>query len=67
MARWRQFVAVTDIDLQIRTGEFVCIIGPSGCGKKHVAEMAAGLLTPSEEGRSPIGVSGCGRSTLMWG
>jgi NitT/TauT family transport system ATP-binding protein len=42
------FVAVTDIDLQIRTGEFVCIIGPSGCGKSTLLNMAAGLLTPSE-------------------
>lgn len=42
------FVAVTDIDLQVRAGEFVCIIGPSGCGKSTLLNMAAGLLTPSE-------------------
>lgn len=42
------FVAVTDIDLEVRTGEFVCIIGPSGCGKSTLLNMAAGLLMPSE-------------------
>lgn len=42
------FVAVRDIDLQVRRGEFVCIIGPSGCGKSTLLNMAAGLLTTSE-------------------
>lgn len=42
------FVAVTDIDLEVRPGEFVCIIGPSGCGKSTLLNMAAGLLMPSE-------------------
>lgn len=42
------FVAVKDIDLQVRRGEFVCIIGPSGCGKSTLLNMAAGLLETSE-------------------
>ncbi|XAS74361.1 ABC transporter ATP-binding protein [Micrococcaceae bacterium Sec5.1] len=42
------FVAVRDIDLQVRPGEFVSIIGPSGCGKSTLLNMAAGLLDPSE-------------------
>ena len=37
-----------DIDLDIRQGEFVCIIGESGCGKSTLLRMMAGLLTPSE-------------------
>jgi NitT/TauT family transport system ATP-binding protein len=49
------FVAVRDIDLEVRPGEFVCIIGPSGCGKSTLLNMAAGLLTPSEGTVSYLG------------
>jgi ABC-type glutathione transport system ATPase component len=42
------FVAVTDIDSQIRTGEFVCNIGPSGCSKSTLLNTAAEMLTPNE-------------------
>ena len=31
-------------------GEFVCLIGHSGCGKSTVLSIAAGLLTPTEGG-----------------
>ena len=36
-------LAVSDISLDIRSGEFVCIVGPSGCGKSTVLNMIAGL------------------------
>jgi NitT/TauT family transport system ATP-binding protein len=36
-----------EVDLDIRRGEFVCIIGESGCGKSTLLRMMAGLLTPS--------------------
>jgi len=36
------------IDLDVRRGEFVCIIGESGCGKSTLLRMMAGLLTPTE-------------------
>ena len=35
------------INLEIQTGEFVCIVGKSGCGKSKLLNLAAGLLTPS--------------------
>jgi len=34
---------VKDFDLKIAQGEFVCLIGHSGCGKSTVLAMAAGL------------------------
>ena len=38
---------VTAIDLDVRRGEFVCVIGPSGCGKTTMLRLIAGLLTPT--------------------
>jgi ABC-type nitrate/sulfonate/bicarbonate transport system ATPase subunit len=43
-------VIVRDFDLSIRKGEFVCLIGHSGCGKSTVLSIAAGLLEPTEGG-----------------
>jgi multiple sugar transport system ATP-binding protein len=37
--------AVTDLDLAVRTGEFVVFVGPSGCGKTTALRMVAGLET----------------------
>jgi nitrate ABC transporter ATP-binding subunit len=36
-------VIVRDFDLTIKKGEFVCLIGHSGCGKSTVLSMVAGL------------------------
>jgi nitrate/nitrite transport system ATP-binding protein len=36
-------IIVKDFDLSIRQGEFVCLIGHSGCGKSTVLSMVAGL------------------------
>lgn len=38
----------TGLNLEVRTGEFLCIVGPSGCGKSTTLRLMAGLLTPSE-------------------
>src|SRR5262245_9051169 len=43
-------VIVRDFDLTIRKGEFVCLIGHSGCGKSTVLSIAAGLLPATEGG-----------------
>ena len=42
------FNALSDINLNIKEGEFISIIGHSGCGKSTVLNLIAGLLQPSE-------------------
>jgi len=37
------FVAVKDVNAQIDQGEFVCVLGHSGCGKSTVLSILAGL------------------------
>lgn len=39
--------AVSDLNLEVKSGEFLCIIGPSGCGKSTVLKMIAGLEHPT--------------------
>ncbi len=43
MARGQETVALTDVDLAIRSGEFVSLIGPSGCGKTTLLRLIADL------------------------
>lgn len=39
--------ALGPIDLNVRDGEFVCVVGPSGCGKSTLLRVIAGLLNPT--------------------
>ncbi|NIY69978.1 ABC transporter ATPase [Streptomyces malaysiensis] len=43
----RQVHALGPLDLDIRHGEFCCIVGPSGCGKSTFLRIVAGLVRPS--------------------
>src|SRR5579864_3389126 len=38
-----RLLALDRINLQVRTGEFLCIVGPSGCGKSTLLHLIAGL------------------------
>ncbi|MBR0090905.1 MAG: ATP-binding cassette domain-containing protein, partial [Lachnospiraceae bacterium] len=37
------FLAVRDVNLEIKDNEFVILVGPSGCGKSTTLRMIAGL------------------------
>jgi multiple sugar transport system ATP-binding protein len=41
--KFGSFVAVSDLDLEIRDEEFFVLLGPSGCGKTTTMRMVAGL------------------------
>ena len=45
--RYGDVVAVSDVSLRIRTGEFFSLLGPSGCGKTTTLRMVAGFEDPT--------------------
>jgi NitT/TauT family transport system ATP-binding protein len=38
-----RLLALDRINLEVKSGEFVCIVGPSGCGKSTLLHLIAGL------------------------
>jgi len=38
-----KLLALDDIQLEVKAGEFLCIVGPSGCGKSTLLHLIAGL------------------------
>jgi NitT/TauT family transport system ATP-binding protein len=42
-----RLLALDNIDLQVRSGEFLCIVGPSGCGKSTLLHIITGLHRPT--------------------
>ena len=43
----QRYTAVQGVSLTLGAGEFVSVVGPTGCGKSTVLNVAAGLLQPS--------------------
>lgn len=41
-------IALEKVSVDIRPGEFICLIGPSGCGKSTFLRLIAGLIEPTE-------------------
>ena len=54
--RFRDVVAVNDLNLTIRDKEFLVLVGPSGCGKTTALRMIAGLEEITE-GRSTSAIA----------
>ena len=40
-------LALDDVSLDIRKGEFLCLLGPSGCGKSTLLNIVGGLFKPT--------------------
>src|ERR1700726_4709099 len=49
-------LAVDNLDLTIRTGEFYALLGPNGAGKTTTLRMVAGLLRPDAGSISVLGI-----------
>src|SRR5687767_825354 len=42
-----RYVAVRDVSLEVREGEFFCLLGPSGCGKSTLLHIVASFEHPT--------------------
>jgi NitT/TauT family transport system ATP-binding protein len=45
--RFGEFTAVASMDLKVGDGEFVAVVGPTGCGKSTILNVVTGLLKPA--------------------
>ncbi|MDF2636959.1 MAG: transporter ATP-binding protein [Pelosinus sp.] len=42
-----KIIALSNLNADIKAGEFICLIGPSGCGKSTFLRLIAGLSEPN--------------------
>ncbi|MFM6204498.1 ATP-binding cassette domain-containing protein, partial [Planktothrix sp.] len=42
------YTVLKDVNLTINEGEFICVIGHSGCGNSTLLNMVSGFNTPSD-------------------
>lgn len=47
--RFGEVIAVSNVDLDVKDGEFCVLLGPSGCGKSTLLNIIAGLI-PQDQG-----------------
>jgi ABC-2 type transport system ATP-binding protein len=60
--RYKDFIAVDGIDLEVRAGEIFGILGPNGAGKTTTLEMIEGLRTPDAGSITVAGLDAIARS-----
>jgi len=46
--RFGSIDAIEDFEIEIRNGEYICVLGPTGSGKTTLVRLIAGLLRPDE-------------------
>ena len=46
--RFGRVEAIDDVNLEISSGEYLCVLGPTGSGKTTLLRLIAGLLQPDE-------------------
>ncbi|WP_349360282.1 ABC transporter ATP-binding protein [Stappia sp.] len=59
-------LALDDVTMRVRKGEFAAVVGPSGCGKSTLMKLATGLIRPQagtvevagKEVDGPVSVAG---------
>jgi NitT/TauT family transport system ATP-binding protein len=42
------YTAIQNVSIDLQAGEFISIVGPTGCGKSTILNVAAGLISPSD-------------------
>lgn len=40
----KEFLALENVNLNVDEGEFICVLGPTGCGKSVTLQIVAGLI-----------------------
>lgn len=50
LANGGRYIALKNINLELKQGEFVCLLGHSGCGKSTLLNIVAGLDKPTQGG-----------------
>ena len=43
----KSMTAIRDFTMTVERGEFVAVVGPTGCGKSTTLNLVTGLATPS--------------------
>lgn len=46
--RFGDMIVLNDLNFKIEKGEFVCVVGPTGCGKTTFLNLLTRIYTPSE-------------------